>query len=267
MENDYQETIAPEGLVDVHVHLDDEAFDLDRDEVIERARMAGVETLVIAGYAAGYWPRLRALCQRYPQRLFAAYGLHPMYLEEHAERDLDLLETWLVQERPVAVGECGLDYYLPGLDAARQRRFFERQLAIAVNARLPLVIHARKAVDDVIAAIRRHPGSRGLIHSFSGSLHQAQRLVDLGFLISFGGPLTYQRARRLREVARALPLAALLIETDAPDQPLSGYQGVRNEPARLVEVLAALAELRESDPVEIAAATTHNAQQLFGLPV
>ena len=131
---------------------------------------------------------------------------------------------------------------------------------------LPVVIHARHAVDQVIKQVRRFVGVRGMVHSFSGSVDQARRLLDLGILLSFGGPLTYPKATRLRGLIRYLPLDGFLLETDSPDQPLSTHPGQRNEPAYLVEVLACVAELRHADPADIVAATTANARRLFRLP-
>jgi len=257
--------VDPLALVDAHLHIDDVAFAPDRAAVLARAREVGIKKFVVAGYLAKYWPRLRRVCAQYPAQLVAAYGLHPLYLEEHQISQIAQLETWLEQAHAVAVGECGLDYYVPGLDPKRQQWFFIQQLAIAANAGLPVVVHARKAVEEVSLLLKKYPGLRGVVHSFAGSLQQAQRLVDAGFLLSFGGPITYPRAHRLRAIVQALPLDALLLETDAPDQPLYGYQGMRNEPMRLGEILTTVARLRDELPSVIAAATTANAQRLFAL--
>ena len=251
-------------LVDSHNHFDDAGFDDDRDAAYQRARAAGVTTQVLAAVSARLWPGLRAVVARYPG-LHACYGLHPAYLAEHRPEHLAHLAEWLAQERPVAIGECGLDYYLPDLDPELQLSYFSEQLRLARHHDLPVVIHARHAVDAVIKQVRRFPGVRGVVHSFSGSEDQARRLLDLGMLLSFGGPVTYERARRLRALIQTLPLDGLLLETDAPDQPLVDHRGERNEPARIVEVLACIARLRAADPAEIAAATTANARRLFGL--
>ncbi len=253
-------------LVDTHTHIDDDAFAPDLNAVLARARAAGVMAQVVAGYVATHWSRLRQTCAAH-EGLHAAYGLHPLYVAHHQPADLALLEHWIEQQQPVAIGECGLDFYVAGLDSARQAYFFSRQLAMAKEANLPVVIHARRAVDAVIAEIKKHPGVRGMVHGFVGSAQQAMRLVDLGFSLSFGGPLTYERAHRVRACAQAVPEFALLLETDAPDQPLAGWQGQRNEPARLPQVLAVLAQLRETDPMTLAATTTDNARQLFKLAV
>jgi len=233
--------------------------------VIARARQAGVSQQVIPAIALSGFEKLRALC-RANEGLHPAWGLHPMYLAEHLPEHLDALQGWLERERPVALGECGLDFFVEGLDADAQRMYFVRQLELARTFDLPVILHARRAVDEVIATIRRVGGLRGVVHSFSGSEEQARQLWKLGFLIGLGGPITYERAHRLRALVAAMPLEFLLLETDAPDQPLVTHRGERNEPAWLGEVLATVATLRGEDPQAIAQATTHNACRLFGLP-
>lgn len=252
-------------LIDAHTHFDDASFDADRDDAYQRARAAGVEAQVLAATSARLWPRLKAVTERY-EGLYPSYGLHPVWLAEHRPEHLDQLADWLAQERTIAIGECGLDGYLPDLDLDLQSDFFAGQLRLARRHDLPVVIHARHAVDQVIKLVRRFAGARGMVHSFSGSADQARRLLDLGILLSFGGPLTHARANRLHGLIKFLPLDGLLLETDAPDQPPSTRSGQRNEPAYLPEILAHVAELRGADPAEIAAATTANARRLFRLP-
>jgi TatD DNase family protein len=251
-------------LVDSHCHLDAEEFDRDREAVLARARQAGVTRQVVPAVTAAGWPGLRNLCAKTPG-LFPAYGLHPMYLQAHQPQHLTELQDWIERERPVAIGECGLDYYVEGLDANAQQRYFDNQLQLAREFDLPVVVHARRAVDVVIAALRRHRAPRGVVHSFSGSIEQARQLWDLGFLVGLGGPLTYERAHRLHRLVAAIPIEQLLLETDAPDQPDAGIRGQRNEPARLAVVLETVARLRGEDSGDIAAATTRNAERLFGL--
>lgn len=252
------------ALIDSHCHLDAPEFAHDRAQVLARAQAAGVTRQIVPAVARSGFEALRALCATLPG-LYPAYGLHPMYLDEHRPPHLDELAEWIGRERPVAVGECGLDYFIEGLDPERQLTYFERQLELARDADLPLIVHARRAVDAVTASIRRAGRLRGVVHSFSGSAEQAAQLWKLGFLLGFGGPITYDRARRLRAIVAAMPLEQLLIETDAPDQPLADHRGERNEPARLPEVLHCVAMLR-GEPVDvIAAATTRNAERLFGL--
>ncbi|MEW7978745.1 MAG: TatD family hydrolase [gamma proteobacterium symbiont of Phacoides pectinatus] len=252
-------------LIDSHCHLDDTRFDHDRDAVLARARAAGVTTQIVPAIQRAWWPRLAALCATHPG-LHPAYGLHPMFTARHHPDDLAELERWLRHEPAVALGECGLDFYIEQPDKAAQRALFEGQLEIAAAHRLPVIIHARRSLEEVIAALRRHPGLRGVLHSFSGSAEQARRLLDLGFSLGFGGPVTYPRATRLRRLVSELPLEAILIESDAPDQPDIGHHGQRNEPGRLAILVDTLSRLRGEPPAEIAAATADNARRLFGLP-
>lgn len=250
-------------LVDSHSHLDAAEFDDDRCEVIARARQAGVTQQVLCATAAVQWPKLREVCAE--DGLHPAYGLHPTFLALHRRQHLEQLREWIERERPVAVGECGLDYFIEGLDPQAQMEYFEAQLQLARGYDLPVIVHARRAVDAVIAAIRRVGNLRGVVHSFSGSQQQAEQLWQAGFLLGLGGPVTYERAQRLRRLAASMPLEWLLLETDSPDQPDADIRGRRNEPARLVKVLEVIASLRDADPAEIAAITTANAERLFKL--
>lgn len=251
-------------LIDSHCHLDAAGFDADRADVVARARAAGVGAQVIPAIELAGFAALRELCAS-EAGLHPAYGLHPMFLERHRPEHLDALAQWLERERAVALGECGLDHYVEGLDRDLQRMYFERQLGLARELDLPLILHARHAVEETIAAIRRSGGLRGVVHSYSGSAEQARQLWDLGFLLGIGGPVTYERAKRLRAIVATMPIEFLLLETDAPDQPLHGHRGERNEPACLAEVAEVVAGLRGIEPRTLAIATTANARRLFDL--
>ena len=253
------------NLVDSHCHIDVEAFAPDRAAVLARARAAGVTRLVVPAIDAAGWPHLAKTCRRHAG-LYPAFGLHPMYLDRHRPGDEEAIGEWIERAGGVAVGECGLDYWIPDPDRDAQRRLFEAQLRIARDLRLPVVIHARRALDEVLMLWRRIRPPAGVLHAFSGSNQQARRALDLDLRLGLGGPLTYPRATRLRRQATELPLDALLLETDAPDQPLHGRQGERNEPACVRGVCETLAELRDAPPEAIAAATSANAEALFGLP-
>jgi TatD DNase family protein len=251
-------------LFDTHSHFDDTAFDADRDACWARAQASGVDAQVLPAVTRASWPKLKAVAAS-DARLHPAYGLHPMFLGEHRPSDLDELKGWIERERPVAVGECGLDYFVGDLDPDAQWQYFTGQLALAHEFQLPVIIHARRAVDQVTKALRQFPGVRGVVHSFSGSEQQARTLIDLGCLLGFGGPVTYPRAQRLRRLVTDLPLEAILLETDAPDQPGLQHRGERNEPAFLPEVAAEIAVLRGMEVQELAQITTNNARRLFGL--
>ncbi|WMJ71540.1 TatD family hydrolase [Stenotrophomonas sp. 24(2023)] len=252
-------------LIDSHCHLDAAEFDPDRATVIARARAAGVQAQVVPAVTAASWPKLRDVCQQAPG-LYPAYGLHPMFLAEHQPGHLQALAGWVERERPCAIGECGLDFFIDGLDAQAQQHYFTGQLALAREHDLPVIVHARRAVDAVIAAISRVGGLRGVVHSFSGSPEQAAQLHKRGFLLGLGGPVTYERAQRLQRLVRQMPLEQLLLETDAPDQPDAGIRGQRNEPARLADIATHIARLRGIETEALARATTENARRLFGLP-
>jgi TatD DNase family protein len=251
-------------LIDSHCHLDADAFDGDRAAVVARAQAAGVVAQVVPAVTAAAWPKLRAVCTA-SDGLYPAYGLHPLFLDQHRPEHLPLLGEWIARERPCAIGECGLDFFVEGLDPAEQQRYFIGQLHLAREFDLPVIVHARRAVDAVILAIRKVGRLRGVVHSFGGSAEQAQQLHALDFLIGLGGPVTYDRAQRLRRLAAAVPLQQLLLETDAPDQPDASIRGQRNEPARLRTVLETIAALRDAPAAAIAAHTTDNARRLFGL--
>ena len=252
-------------LVDSHSHFDAAEFDDDRAEAHARAVAAGVGIQIVPAVDAAGWRKLRQVCADLPG-LWPAYGLHPMYLDAHRPEHLHELRTWIEHERPLAVGECGLDYFVEGLDAEAQAFYFDGQLRLAREFDLPVIVHARRAVDAVTAAIRRIGGLRGVVHSFSGSAEQAAQLHRLGFLLGIGGPVTYERAARLRGIVAGMPLEQLLLETDSPDQPGASHRGQRNEPAHLVEVLDVVAALRGMPREALAAATRDNAARLFNLP-
>ncbi|MBS0381090.1 MAG: TatD family hydrolase [Proteobacteria bacterium] len=253
-------------MFDSHAHLDAPEFDGDRGQVLRAARAAGVTGLLVPAVTAASWPRLHALCES-ESGLHPAYGLHPCYLSRHSDDDLAALEDWLHGHRAAAVGECGLDHFEPGLDHTRQLWLLRGQLEIAFRRNLPLVLHARRAFEETILELRRFGKPlRGVVHSFSGSAEQARQLWQLGFHVGIGGPVTYDRAQRLRRVVAVLPIESLLLETDAPDQPGMQHRGQRNEPAFLVEVLRCVAALRNMDPTELARTTTANARRLFLRP-
>jgi TatD DNase family protein len=252
------------SLVDSHCHLDADEFDPDRAQVIARAQAAGVRTQLLPAVTAASWPKLRDTCQL-AEGLYPAYGLHPMFLDEHRPEHLEQLREWIVREQPCAVGECGLDFFVDGLDAELQKFYFDGQLRIAREFDLPVIVHARRAVDAVIAAIKQVGGLRGVIHSFPGSPEQAAQLHKLGFLVGLGGPLTYDRAQRLQRLVAQLPIEQLLLETDAPDQPDAGIRGERNEPARLTVIAETVAKLRGETVAGIAEQTSANARRLFAI--
>lgn len=249
-------------LFDSHSHLDAPEFEHDRNEVVSRAQIAGVTQQLLPAVEFAGWSNLKDVCRQY-SGLYPAYGLHPMFLDSHRPEHIPALRHWIEREKPNAVGECGLDFFVEGLDADKQRFYFIEQLKLAREFELPLVIHARRAVDEVIAGIRKIGSLKGVVHSYSGSEEQARQLFNMGFSLGIGGPITYDRAQRLRRLVKDMPIEFLLLETDSPDQPNADYRGQRNEPARMLDVLRVVAQLREESEADIARITTANAEILF----
>lgn len=251
-------------LIDTHCHIDVEEFAADRDAVLARSRAAGVARMLVPAVAAPGWRFLLDLC-RSEAGLLPALGLHPVYLDQHTDADVVALAEWIGRERPVAVGEIGLDYFVEELDRQRQQALFEAQLQVAREADLPVILHVRKAHDQVLSTLRRIRVRGGIAHAYNGSLVQAQQYIDFGFKLGFGGMLTYERSNKLRTLARELPLDALVLETDAPDLTVASHRGERNSPEYLPECLRALAEVRGESPEAVAQSTTRNAEQVLGL--
>jgi TatD DNase family protein len=265
-------------LIDTHCHFDVEEFDADRDAVAARALAAGVDTVVVPGYVAAKWPRLFEVCARYREpRLLPVPGLHPCYVREHRDDDLAALERCLVAHpEVVAVGEIGLDWFVAdGRDEVQRRRqedFFRAQLRLAAATGKPVLLHVRKAHADVIRVLREERfGEGGIVHAFSGGIEEARRYARMGFRLGIGGPLTYDQSRRLREVVAAMPLASLVLETDAPDmtpQPCRepGARRTRNSPEFLPVVARALAALRALPLAEVTAVTRRESLAVLRLP-
>ncbi len=252
-------------LIDTHSHLDFEQFDVDREQAIQRAKNNGVSHIVVSSISAKNWDSVKQLTQKH-KALHAAYGLHPVFLKEHKASHIKQLRDWLEQSSAVAIGECGLDYFIKDLsDAERKQQLdiFIAHVKLAKEFKLPLIIHARKSLDIILKQLRLHPGVTGVVHSFSGSEQQANQLIGLGFYLGFGGPITYTRAHRLRHLVKTLPLDAIVLESDSPDQPDASHHGQRNEPAYLPLVASTMADLRQCPVEEVTRITTINAQQLF----
>ena len=251
-------------LIDTHCHIDVAEFDTDRPEVLERAKEQGVRHIVVPAVHAGTWDALLGVCRRH-RELSPALGLHPVYMDHHRLEDVRALEARVAQERPVAIGEIGLDFFIDDPDRRGQERLLEAQLCVARDAGLPVLLHIRKAHDHVLKLLRRVRPPGGICHAFNGSRQQAEKFLDLGFKLGFGGVITFERARKIRTLAAELPLASLVLETDAPDLPPAAHRNERNSPEYLPEVLTALSQLREEPPEQIAVTTTANAREVLGL--
>ena len=251
-------------LIDSHCHLDDDRFDERRDDVIARAAAMGITRMVVPATTANRWEKLKQVCHGHAG-LYPAYGLHPWFVEQHQVAHLRELDEWLEREQPVALGECGLDFYRSRVDEHWQKQLFVEQLQLADNHRLPVIVHVRKAMDETISLLRKHVRYAGVVHSFSGSQQQARQLYDLGFRLGIAATVGFERARKLRAVVAAMPDDALLLESDAPDQPGVNHRGELNQPAFIVEHLRIMAELRQCEAEDLAVILNRNAESLFNL--
>ena len=254
----------PDGLTwfDTHCHLDAAEFAVDRDAVWVAAQAQGVTRAVVPGVEAVTFAEVRDCCRRYAGCL-PAYGIHPLYVPRARGEDLDILQDWLAREAPVAVGEIGLDFYVPDLDPVAQEHFFVEQLKLARRFDLPVVLHVRRAVDAVLKQVRRFPVRGGIAHAFNGSRQQAETFIKLGFKLGFGGAMTYDGSTRIRQLAATLPLESIVLETDAPDIPPAWLAGGRNSPDQLPAMARVLAELRGLPLAEVARVTGDNARAVF----
>ncbi len=252
-------------LIDSHCHLDDDRFDADRDGIVERANRQGIEQIILPATTAERWRKVKQVAGKY-SGVFPAYGLHPMFMAQHEIQNLDELDTWIKREAPVAVGECGLDFYQSRSDEQRQIQFFIEHLEIANRYQLPVIVHVRKAMDRVISLLRKYnPVAGGVIHSFAGSLQQAQQLLDLGFKLGIAATVDFERAKKLRRVVAEIDESALLLESDAPDQPGVNHRGELNEPAFVVEHFQTMAQLRGISEDRMRKTLNKNTRALFKL--
>ncbi|GAC15131.1 TatD family hydrolase [Aliiglaciecola lipolytica] len=254
-------------MIDSHCHLDFQAFDADRTQVLNHCLDIGITNIIIPGTQAKSWQALISLCKESPMLEFAL-GLHPYFLKHSKTDDLDTLSR-LIAENPqlVAVGEIGLDFQADDLPKqALQQEFFIQQLQIAQQNSLPVIIHHRRSHNQIIRILKQQKFQfGGVIHAFSGSYQEAKNYLDLGFNLGFGGVITYPRASKTRETLRKIPLESVLLETDSPDMPISGRQGQRNSPEYLPEIVRHIAHIRGEEIDYIKQQTRKNTQRLFGL--
>ncbi|MFZ0105457.1 MAG: TatD family hydrolase [Thiobacillus sp.] len=251
-------------FIDTHCHLDEAEFDADRDAIYAAAVAGGVGIQIVPAVSRDNFAAVSATCSRYPGCL-PAWGLHPMLLDVHRPEHLAELRTQIEAQRPVAVGEIGLDLFVRNLDYATQEFFYVEQLKIAKDHDLPVLLHCRKANDELLKHLRRIGVRGGIAHAFNGSPQQAEAFIKLGFKLGFGGAFTWPRANNLRRLAVDLPLEAIVLETDSPDIPPAWIGRGRNSPAELPRIAQTLAELRGIDVDTVARVTTLNARSLFRL--
>ena len=249
-------------FIDSHCHLDFPVFD-DLASLIHQSQAAGVAEFLVPSTTSASWSDVLALQQDYPA-IKVALGLHPYFLAHYQSSDLQRLECFLAQHKVVAVGEIGLDKWPNLPDYRLQQKVFLAQLAIASSQSLPVILHARKSEDDLLKLLRQSKLSQGgIVHAFNGSLEQAKRFIDLGFVLGIGGTVTYPRAQKARRVLQALDDRDYVLETDSPDMPICGHQGQINTPLRVLDVAQTVSELRQQSVLAVAQNTCANLQRVL----
>lgn len=253
-------------LFDTHVHLNAQQFNDDLEEVIDRAQAEGVTKMVVVGFDRPTITKAMELCERY-EFLYASVGWHPVDAIDMTTEDLEWLRELSAHPKVVALGEMGLDYHWDKSPKDVQQEVFRKQIQLAKEVKLPIIIHNREATRDVVQILKEEGAEEvgGIMHCFSGSAETAMECVKLNFYISLGGPVTFKNAKKPKEVAETVPLERLLIETDCPYLAPHPYRGKRNEPGYVKLVAKQIAEIKDLTYEEVAKATTENAKKLFDI--
>lgn len=261
---DSSDKTTVDGLVDSHCHFDFDAFHHERQVIWRSCQQSGVRQLIIPGIHPQQWVDAQQLCQQF-EGIYSACGLHPWWVDRYPLPSLEQWQVLLQHPRCVAIGECGLDSKInTPLDV--QLPIFEQHVRLAQSLQLPLIIHVRGAHNETIQLLKKYPlPAGGVIHGFTGSLALARTYWAMGFYLGVGGSVTYPRAKKTIETFRAMPLSSLILETDAPDMPLSGEQGKSNSPLALIRIAATLADIKQLSPQRVAQITTANSRALFSL--
>jgi len=249
-------------IIDTHCHIDDQQFNQDRESILANCVALGIHKIIVPSVHRGNWDKVLELCRQH-DALFPALGLHPLFYDKHVSSDIDDLQRYLNNNQVVAIGEIGLDYYDKDTDREEQTYYLDQQLHIAEAFQLPVLLHVRKAHNDMLNYLKKYRLCGGIAHAFNGSLEQAREYIKLGFKLGFGGVLTYQGSVKIRKLAHELPLQSIVLETDAPDMAGAQHRGQSNSPEYLPEALAALAEIRNQNMDDIAMQTTQNARDVF----
>jgi TatD DNase family protein len=252
------------NLTDTHAHIYLEEFAHQRDAMMERAGAAGISKIYMPAIDSASFDDLLHTEKQFPNTCFAMVGLHPCYVKENYQEELDKVQAWLKQRSFAAIGECGLDFYWDKTYVKEQNIALEQQIAWAIEYKRPIVLHTRNATRETIEVVAkyRNTGLRGIFHCFGGTLQEANDIIELGFLLGIGGVLTYKNAG-LDQVIREIDLKHIVLETDAPYLTPVPHRGKRNEPAYLNLVAEKLAEIKEIDLEEVARVTSGNAENVF----
>lgn len=233
-------------MIDAHIHLDDKRFDEDRSSLIKQAQDAGINQFITPAVAILGFLKLKKLSFQYPG-IIPSYGLHPYFIDQHKQDDIKNLDMWLSANQSCAVGECGLDYFLKDLNRDIQQFYFEAQIDLAKKHDLPLILHARGALDAVFNALKNANYFKAMIHSYNGSIEQTKQLIDKGIKFSFGGAICNPNAHKLHKLVKYCPVDSIMFETDAPDQNFYPENNRRNKPINLVKIIEFYANLTKQD--------------------
>jgi len=265
----------PLNIIDSHCHLDFSQFDIDRENVLEACSNVGICEIVIPGVLASTWQELLNFCLQnntsdtHKVKLHPTIGLHPMFMNNHRNENIHQLDQLLSTNSIVALGEIGLDFFEAETKhhdlQLKQIELFEAQLKLAKKHDLPVIIHCRKAHDQILKLLKKYQLKGGIAHAFNGSMRLAEEYINLGFKLGFGGMLTYGRSTKLRSLVKELPLEAIVLETDSPDMTVAQHRGERNSPEYLTFVLEAIAEIRKETIQLIATQTTKNVREVLNL--
>ena len=251
-------------LIDSHIHLDDGRFDDDREQLIKSAQQVGISRFIVPAVTVNRFPDVLKLAKEHALISYTL-GLHPYFINQHNAADLEFLAQSLQGSGAVGVGECGLDYYLKDLDRDKQKLFFEAQVVLAKHFDLPLVLHVRGAVDAVFQILQKHDYFNAVMHSFNGSIKQAEQMIDQGIYLGFGPAVCNPKAHKLKQLIEFVPIEHMMLETDAPDQPFFDRFGKRNLPIDLVRVNEEIAKIKDIDAAVLARQTTINTKLFFNL--
>lgn len=233
-------------MIDAHIHLDDKRFDEDRDKLINTAQSLGINKFITPAVSVSGFQKLKKLSEQYPP-IIPSYGLHPYYIDQHKKDDLKYLDLWLASHQSCAVGECGLDFFLKELDKIKQHYFFDAQIELAKKHNLPLILHARGAVDAVFKSLKNANYFNAMIHSYNGSIEQTRQLLDQGIKFGFGGAMCNLKAHKLHKLVKYCPIDSIMFETDAPDQNIFPNNKLRNKPENLLKIINFYADLSKQD--------------------
>jgi len=251
-------------VIDSHIHIDDKRFDTDRDELLSQARQAGISGFVVPAVTIDSCAKVLDLANTH-RDIFPAYGLHPYFYEQHQQADLETLRDFIVTHKPVAVGECGLDYYHNDLDKTRQQAIFEPQVELAKIYNLPLILHVNGAVQAVFETLKKYDYFKAVMHSFNGSVEQAAEITEAGVILGFGTAVVNPKAHKLHRVIKSVAINHMVVETDAPDQAIYDQRDQRNLPICLTRVVNTIAHLKSISIEQMVQVTTGNCRRIFSL--